>query len=116
MDKMKKLRAGVEEIRSVAQKLLVWADDLEKSFGKDVPSEDTVPVAAAPESAPAANKPVTRAEVKSFLTTLCAKGCAAQVKALIASFGVSSLSGVPEESLDELFNAALLLGGEEDAG
>ena len=112
MDKLENLRAGVEEMRSVAQKLLVWADDLEKSFGRDAPVEEAVPVAEAPESAPAADKPVTRAEVKSFLTTLCAKGYAAQVKDLIASFGAKTLSEVPDGSLAALMESAARLGGE----
>ena len=95
MDK-KNLAAGVKEMRSVAKKLLAWADDLEKA------------------SAPAA--PPTLAAVKKFLSEKCAAGYSAQVQELIASFGAKTLSGVPEGSLGALLDAALLLGEEgEDA-
>jgi uncharacterized Zn finger protein (UPF0148 family) len=47
---------------------------------------------------------------------LCAAGYAPQVKALIASYGAASLSGVPAEALGDLMDAARLLGGEENAG
>lgn len=96
MDRMKDLRAGIEEMRSVAQRLMAWAADLEKSAG-NLPA-DAMP--AAP----------SRDEVKVLLTKLCAAGYSAQVKALIASFGAVSLSAVPEESLRDLWEAAQLLG------
>lgn len=142
----KNLAAGVKEMRSVAKKLLAWADDLEKA-GKGEVQEDVgcpaAPDVAAPadsgadhgepskavkeepapvvpskvvkeEPAPAA--PPTLSEVKAFLTKKCAAGYSAQVQALIASFGVSSLSKVPAESLGALLDAALLLGQEESEG
>ena len=129
-EKLKELRAGVEEMRSVARKLMAWASDLEKSFLKDAPAGKpaaevpvsgepvaavAVPVASAAEPAVAVNAVVAvpvpgRAEVKAFLTAKCAAGYSAQVKALIASFGVSSLSEVPEECLSALMEAASLLG------
>ena len=132
MDK-KNLAAGVKEMRTVAKKLLAWADDLEKA-GKGEVQEDVgcpaAPDVAAPaggdpdhgeppkavkeEPAPAA--PPTLSEVKAFLTKKCAAGYSAQVQALIASFGVSSLSKVPAESLGALLDAALLLGQEESEG
>lgn len=112
---VKNLAAGIREMRSVAKRLMTWADDLEKAGEEE--KEVLPPEPAAAETAPAEkDKPVTRAEVKAFLTTLCAKGYSAQVKALIGSFGAASLSGVPDGELDELFNAALLLGAEEDSG
>ena len=123
MDKMKELSAGVAEMRSVAQRLLDWADDLERSFRKkEMVKEEAAEVAAeaVPETCPAENpaaavaeEPVTRAGVKNYLTKLCASGYSAQVKALIASYGVASLSAVPEEALGELLDAALLIGEEE---
>lgn len=130
MDKMKELSAGVAEMRSVAQRLLDWADDLERSFRKkEMVQEEAVEEAAeaaaetAPETPPdenpaaaVAEEPVTRAGVKNFLTKLCASGYSAQVKALIASYGVASLSAVPEEALGELLDAALLIGEEEGNG
>ena len=107
----KKLAAGVKEMRSVAKRLTTWADDLEKlltSENSEV-NEDAGGSADIPT-------PPTLAEVKNFLTKLCAAGYAPQVKALIASYGAASLSGVPAEALGDLMDAARLLGGEENAG
>ena len=102
MDRMKDLRAGIEEMRSVAQRLMTWAADLEKSAGDLL--ADAMPAAPA------------RDEVKVLLTKLCAAGYSAQVKALIASFEAASLSAVPEESLRELWEAAVLLREGADGG
>ena len=143
----KNLAAGVKEMRSVAKRLLAWADDLEKAGkNEEVPEAGGNPVSpdlAAPagggsdhgkpvetvkeaqasksaetvKEAPAPKAPPKLDEVKAFLTKKCAAGYSAQVKALIASFGASSLSGVPAESLAALMEAAQLLGeGEENAG
>lgn len=122
----KNLAAGIREMRSVAKQLMAWADDLEKNSGtggveaaEEVADRDTV---AAPDVGVSAGVGIadsaapTRAEVKGLLAKLCAAGHSAQVKALIASCGVSSLSGVPEDALGDLWNAALLLEGEEDDG
>ena len=78
--------------------------------------EPAVPAeaSAAPVKAPSARP--TLAEVKNFLTKLCAAGYAPQVKALIASYGAASLSGVPAEALGDLMDSARMLGGEENAG
>ncbi len=106
MDKIKDLRAGIDEMRSVAQRLLSWAEDMERSLKNSEPAE-----------APAPEKPeVTRADLKALLTKRCAAGYSAQVKALIASYGASTLSAVPEEALGDLWDAALLLGEEERDG
>lgn len=117
-EKLKSLRAGIDEMRSVAQKLLTWASDLERSFLEEVQEpEHTDPVDSPAAPAAADVPPPTRAEVKAFLTSRCAAGYSAQVKALIASFGVASLSEVPEGSLRSLMEAAQMLGeGEENAG
>lgn len=143
----KNLAAGVKEMRSVAKRLLAWADDLEKAGkNEEVPEDGGNPVSpavAAPagggsdhgkpaetvkeapaskpaktvKEAPAPKTPPKLDEVKAFLTKKCAAGYSTQVKALIASFGASSLSGVPAESLAALMEAAQLLGeGEENAG
>ena len=107
----KNLAAGIREMRSVAKRLMAWADDLEKNSGTGgVEAVEGAAVGIADSAAP------TRAEVKGLLAKLCAAGHSAQVKALIASCGVTSLSGVPEDALGDLWNAALLLEGEEDAG
>ena len=113
MDKLKELRAGVDEMRSVAQRLMKWADDLEQSFQEKVPSETLAADAPAPDAPEA---PPSRSNVKTLLTKLCAGGYSVQVKALIASFGASSLSAVPDAALGALWDAALLVGQEESGG
>ena len=123
----KNLAAGVKEMRSVANRLLAWADDLEKAGEGEEAPDDAVgsalpAVGDSPGASPFVGEPAeavkeappTRAQVKAFLTEKCAAGYAPQVRALIASFGASSLSEVPEESLGSLLDAALLLGEEGD--
>jgi hypothetical protein len=119
MDK-KNLAAGVKEMRSVAKKLLAWADDLEKASAPASPDVAAPAAGGKPAKAvkeePAPAAPPTLAAVKKFLSEKCAAGYSAQVQALIASFGAKTLSGVPEGSLGALLDAALLLGEEgEDA-
>ncbi len=117
MDKMKDMRAEIDEMRSVAQRLMTWASDREQSLQKETSAAPLPPAADPPAASVTAATLPSRAEVKAFLTTRCAAGYAAQVKALIASFGVSSLSEVPEESLASLMERASLRGeGEENAG
>ena len=101
------LAAGVKEMRSVAKRLLAWADDLEKSMAQEKEAPEPLKDAA----------PVRTEQVKAFLTEKCAAGYGARVKALIASFGASTLSEVPAESLGELLDAAMLIGeeGEDEA-
>ena len=132
MDKMESLRAGVEEMRSVAQRLNRWADDLEASFqaeeapkkevdvGEPVPAEKkkrTAAVKAAAESAaaPEKGKTLTLPEVRAVLAEKCAAGFSTQVKALIESYGVSSLKNVPPERYEELLETVKGL-GDTDAG
>ena len=105
MDKMEGLRAGAAEMRSVAQKLMAWADDLEASLGRVADTEaSAVPVLSLPE-------------VRSVLAEKCAAGYGTQVKALIESFGAASLREVPAEKYGELLAAVGLLGeGDMDAG
>lgn len=118
----KNLAAGVKEMRSVAKRLLAWADDLEKAGKNEEEPVETVKEAQASKSAETVKEALTPKtppkldEVKAFLTKKCAAGYSAQVQALIASFGAKTLSGVPEGSLGALLDAALLLGEEgEDA-
>ena len=137
MDKMEGLRAGVAEMRSVAQRLNQWADDLEASFRDqkaapaEVPAAETVqasgrkktsagkvPVeAAAPEPAAVEEKKAALSlpEVRAILAEKCAAGFSTQVKALIESYGVSSLKDVPAEKYDELLEVVRGL-GDADAG
>ena len=117
MDKMKDLCAGIEEMRSVAQRLMMWAADLELSE-KDNPEDYGVTDEGEVFPLPVASDDCgpSRNEIRTLLTKLCAGGYSAQVKALIASFGAASLSAVPEGALGDLWDAAQLLGGDADAG
>ena len=54
--------------------------------------------------------------MKKYLTEKCAAGYSAQVKAAIASFGATSLSGVPEGKYGELKALADRISGDADAG
>ena len=130
MDKMKGLRAGVAEMRSVASRLLTWADDLEKSFpdpetaegkveGNGDEGASTVGSEPVPDPGMENGKKLSLPEVRAILAEKCAAGFGEQVKALIASFGASSLGGVPCERYGELVAAAEALGdgvGESDLG
>ncbi len=137
MEKMESLRAGVAEMRSVAQRLNQWADDLEASFRgqkatpAEVPATETVPASGrkktpagkasvpetAPEPAAAEEKKAALSlpEVRAVLAEKCAAGFSTQVKALIESYGVSSLKNVPAEKYEELLEAVQGL-GDADAG
>ena len=131
MDKMEGLRAGVAEMRSVAQRLNQWADDLEASFqdqktyAAEVPAPEPVPAekkkrAAKSEdtksaAAPEKGKAFTLPEVRAVLAEKCAEGFGTQVKALIESYGATSLKGVPADRYEELLEAVKGL-GDADAG
>ena len=132
MEKREGLRAGIAEMRSVAQRLNQWADDLEASFRSEKAPEKEVaagkPVSTPKEegaadqpgaespSAEKAGKALTLPEVRTVLAGKCSEGFGTQVKALIESYGVSSLKGVPAEKYGELLEAVGRLGGETDAG
>ena len=132
MDKMEGLRAGVTEMRSVAQRLIQWADDLEQSFrdqetskkevdaGKPASAEKKKKAAAdkavaEPAATEKARKTLSLPEVRAILAEKCAAGFSTQVKALIESYGVSSLKNVPAEKYEELLEAVRGL-GDADAG
>ena len=137
MDKREEgLRAGVAEMRSVAQRLIQWADDLEASFQDQKAPEKEMDVgkpaaaekrkkagsgkqeAAAVEPAAAEEKKtsLTLPEVRAILAEKVAAGFGTQVKALIESFGAVSLKGVPTERYGELLDAVAGLGMGGDAG
>ena len=131
MNKMDGLRAGVAEMRSVAQRLNQWADDLEASFqGKEAdaaevsasepgPAEKKKRTAksagAESAAAPEKGKTLTLPEVRAVLAGKCAAGFGTQVKALIESYGASTLKDVPAEKYEELLEAVKGL-GDPDAG
>ncbi len=145
MDKREGLRAGITEMRSVAQRLMTWADDLEASFQDPEATEQEVP-AAEPVPAPkrrrsADRKPVvgkeaagsaadeeksaaepvvpavvrTLPEVRAILAEKCAAGFGTQVKALIESYGACTLKEVPAEKYEEMLEAVRELGSGGDA-
>ncbi len=131
MSNMEGLRAGVAEMRSVAQRLNQWADDLEASFrdketdASEVPASVPGPTekkktaADSPRNEPAAvkkkGKALTLPEVRAILAEKCAAGFGTQVKALIESYGAASLKGVPADRYEELLEAVKGL-GDADAG
>jgi len=131
MDKREGLRAGIVEMRSVARRLNQWADDLEASFRDQEapkPEVDAGKPAAAlrkkraadqacaePAAVKEEGKALTLPEVRAILAEKCAAGFGTQVKALIESYGVASLKGVPPEKYGELLEAVKGL-GDADAG
>ncbi len=129
MNKMDGLRAGAAEMRSVAQRLIQWADDLEASFrdpeapAEEVPVSEPVPAEkkkraskqAGPEPAAAKEerKALTLPEVRAILAEKVAAGFGTQVKALIESYGAASLKSVPADRYGELLEAVKDLGASE---
>ena len=69
-------------------------------------------------TAPEKIKTYTLPEVRAILAEKVAAGYGTQVKALIESYGVASLKGVPAERYEELLEAVAGFGtgGEADAG
>ena len=132
MSKMDGLRAGVAEMRSVAQRLNQWADDLEASFqGKEADATEVSAsgtgsaekkkraaksAGAEPAAVKEERKAITLPEVRTILAGKCAAGFGTQVKALIESYGASTLKEVPAEKYEELLEAVAQLGGDADAG
>ena len=127
MDKMERLRAGAAEMRSVARRLMEWAEDLEDSFQAAETGAAEVP-AAGPgadgkkkkAAGPAgreqagdaeAGKALTLPEVRKILAEKCAAGFGAQVRALIENCGASTLKDVPAGKYGALAEAAGRLGG-----
>ena len=144
MSKMEGLRAGVAEMRSVAQRLNQWANLLEQSVTEnfqEVSSSETSSLPSGklrrlslrngdlealfrsseadatevPASEPGPVSPLTLPEVRAILAEKCAAGFGTQVKALIESYGASSLKGVPADKYGELLEAVKGL-GDADAG
>ena len=96
MNRMEGLRAGAAEMRSVAQKLMEWARDLERSAAensREVQPDETGGLPGGEASAAALTLP----EVRKILAEKCAAGFGTQVKALIESYGASTLKEVPAE-------------------
>jgi hypothetical protein len=68
------------------------------------PAPAPTPEAEAPAPAPAA--PVTLVQVRARLAELSSEGKKEAIKKLMADFGVSKLTEVPEEKYGELMSAA----------
>ena len=129
MNKIEGLRAGVVEMRSVAQRLNQWADELDASFrdqeanapevsaSEQSPAEKGKRAADSPGTEPVAvkKKGKTLPEVRAILAEKVAAGFGTQVKALIESYGAASLKGVPADRYEELLEAVKGL-GDADAG
>ena len=75
-----------------------------------------MPAGDQPAAAPETGKALTLPEVRKILAEKCAAGFATQVKALIESYGASSLKGVHPDKYEELLDAVSHLGGDADAG
>ncbi len=126
MNKKDGLRTGIAEMRSVAQRLNQWADDLEASFRNSEADASEVPASGSGSAekekevskqtgtesaaAPKKGKALTLPEVRAFLAEKVAAGFGTQVKALIESYGAASLKGVPAEKYEELMEAVKDLG------
>lgn len=111
MDKMEGLRAGIAEMRSVAQRLLEWANDMEASFRREEAQAAEVESGSSKSTAPVHTLP----EVRAVLAEKCAAGFSAQVEALIKSYGVEKLRDLPADRYEELLEAVKEL-GDMDAG
>ena len=137
----KDLRGGAEKMREVAQLLCLWAEDLEAVAEKkgrkkmtelveepaaeaSAPAEADVAEAAAPVPASEpvqAEEAVAQVEIKyedlrGLLAEKSAAGYRTQVLALINSFGAEKLSEVDSAHYADLWDAAVGLGGDGDAG
>ena len=95
------------------------ADEAEISASEPGPAEKekgaSVPAGNQPAAAPEKGKTLTLPEVRAILAEKCAAGFGTQVKALIESYGASSLKGVPADKYGELLEAVKGL-GDADAG
>ena len=74
------------------------------------------PAASEPAAVKEERKAITLPEVRTILAGKCAAGFGTQVKALIESYGASTLKEVPAEKYEELLEAVAQLGGDADAG
>ena len=115
-----------------SRRLSLRNQDLEASFrdqeadAKEVPASGESPAEKEEGAAvPAGNQPaavkeerkaLTLPEVRAILAAKCAAGFGTQVKALIESYGATSLKGVPVDRYGELLEAVSGLGGDSDAG
>ena len=96
---------AAEDLKKAAQLLTNTADSLIRLFSNsEEPSEEEPP----------RRKPPTLEEVRMILSDCCAKGFGAQVKALIASYGVKTLKEVSPAAYEDLVLAAQALDETED--
>ncbi len=120
---MNEMSQTVEELRTAAQALLSAADSLTRLLSDS--RGDSIS-ASAPESRPLANepaenepaqahRPLTLEEVRSILSSLCAKGHGDKVKAMIEARGARRLKDIAPVDYDDLVLEAQALECEEAA-
>ena len=105
MSKTSEMEATIRELRDIASSINDIANCLTGAFSG---AEEVAP-------APEPEKALTLEEVRAILAEKCAAGFAAQVKALIESYGASSLREVPADRYGDLLEAVKGL-GDADAG
>lgn len=94
MGKMNELSLDLQELRNCANRITEIVDSIESSFSssKAMPKEE--------------KKPVTLEEVRAILAEKSRSGKTAEVKQLLAEFGVKKLSEVDSSKYDELLKKA----------
>ena len=109
MAAMNEMNLVIEELRTAANALISAADSLMRMYSRP----DDVSV-----EQPQEPRVFTLEEVRDILRRKCEEGCAADVKALIESFGVATLKDVDPQYYNDLVEAVQSLnvsGGDEDA-
>lgn len=105
------------DIKKIVEDLRTLADDLEKMNGeaqvvKEEPKEE-IKTEDAKEPEKKSNEPThSLEEVRAVLAEKSQAGLTAQVRETISKFGANKLSEVSTDVYDELYEAAMLIGGE----
>lgn len=105
------------DIKKIVEDLRTLADDLEKMDGetqvvKEEPKEE-IKTEDAKEPEKKSNEPThSLEEVRAVLAEKSQAGLTAQVRETISKFGANKLSEVSSDVYDELYEAAMLIGGE----
>lgn len=104
MTAMNEMSLVIEELRTAAHALISAADSLAQMYSaEDEPAEEPIQE----------RKPLSLKEVRDILRRKCEEGYAADVKALIASLGATSLKEVNPGDYDDLVLAVQALGNED---
>jgi hypothetical protein len=94
----------VAAMNKLAEAMMANQAKPEPKAKKPAPAPAPTPEVEAPAPAPAA--PVTLVQVRARLAELSSEGKKDAIKKLMADFGVSKLTEVPEEKYSELMTAA----------